>query len=35
MINATQIRKGNIIRLNDKLYRVEDMKHIIPVKATP
>lgn len=33
MINATQIRKGNIIRLNDKLYRVEDMKHITPGKG--
>lgn len=30
MINAIQIRKGMIIRLNDKLYRVEDMEHITP-----
>lgn len=33
MINATQIRKGMIILLNDKLYRVEDMKHITPGKG--
>ncbi len=33
MINATQIRKGNILKLNDKLYRVEDMKHITPGKG--
>lgn len=33
MINATQVRKGNIIRLNDKLYRVEDMDHITPGKG--
>jgi len=33
MINATQIRKGIIIRLNDKLYRVEDMEHITPGKG--
>lgn len=33
MINATQIRKGNIIRLNDKLYRVEDMDHVTPGKG--
>lgn len=33
MINATQIRKGNIIKLNDKLFRVEDMKHITPGKG--
>lgn len=30
MINAIQIRKGMIIRLNDRLYRVEDMEHITP-----
>jgi len=33
MINATQIRKGIIIRLNEKLYRVEDMEHITPGKG--
>lgn len=33
MIKATQIRKGNIILLNDKLYRVEDMDHITPGKG--
>lgn len=33
MISATQIRKGMIIRLDDKLYRVEDMKHITPGKG--
>jgi elongation factor P len=33
MINATQIRKGMIIRLNDKLYRVEGMEHITPGKG--
>jgi elongation factor P len=33
MISATQIRKGIIIRLNDKLYRVEDMEHITPGKG--
>lgn len=33
MINATQIRKGIIILLNDKLYRVEDMEHITPGKG--
>jgi len=33
MINATQIRKGMVIRLNDRLYRVEDMKHITPGKG--
>jgi elongation factor P len=33
MINATQIRKGNIILLNDKLYRVESMDHITPGKG--
>ncbi len=33
MISGTQIRKGMIIRLNDKLYRVEDMKHITPGKG--
>jgi len=33
MINATQIRKGMIVKLNDKLYRVEDMKHITPGKG--
>ena len=33
MINATQIRKGIIIRLNDKLYRVEEMEHVTPGKG--
>jgi elongation factor P len=33
MINATQIRKGMIILLNDKLYRVEEMKHVTPGKG--
>ncbi len=33
MISATQIRKGMIIRLDDKLFRVEDMKHITPGKG--
>ncbi len=33
MINATQIRKGMVILLNDKLYRVESMKHITPGKG--
>ncbi len=33
MINATQIRKGIIISLNDKLFRVEDMEHVTPGKG--
>ncbi len=33
MISATQIRKGIIIQLNDKLYRVEDMEHVTPGKG--
>jgi len=33
MINATQIRKGIIILLNDKLYRVEGMEHVTPGKG--
>ncbi len=33
MINATQVRKGNIIKLNDKLYRVEYVKHVTPGKG--
>jgi len=33
MIKATQIRKGIIILLNDKLFRVEDMEHITPGKG--
>jgi elongation factor P len=33
MINATQVRKGMIIKLNDKLYRVEEMEHITPGKG--
>lgn len=33
MIKATQIRKGMIILLNDKLYRVEEMEHVTPGKG--
>jgi elongation factor P len=33
MINAIQIRKGMFIRLNDRLFRVEDMDHITPGKG--
>ncbi|MCK4836732.1 MAG: elongation factor P [Candidatus Aminicenantes bacterium] len=33
MINATQIRKGIIIRITDRLYRVEEMEHITPGKG--
>jgi elongation factor P len=33
MINATQVRKGNIILLNGKLYRVEEMEHVTPGKG--
>ncbi len=33
MINATQVRKGMIIKLNDKLYRVEEMEHVTPGKG--
>lgn len=33
MINATQIRKGMVLRLNERLYRVEEMKHITPGKG--
>lgn len=33
MINATQIRKGMIILLNEKLFRVEEMDHITPGKG--
>lgn len=33
MIKATQIRKGIIILMNDKLFRVEDMEHITPGKG--
>ncbi|MGE5343644.1 MAG: elongation factor P [Candidatus Omnitrophota bacterium] len=33
MISATQIRKGIIILLNDKLYRVEEMEHVTPGKG--
>ncbi len=33
MIKATQIRKGIIILLNDKLYRVEEMEHVTPGKG--
>lgn len=33
MINAIQVRKGMIIRLNDRLFRVEDMDHITPGKG--
>jgi elongation factor P len=30
MINATQIRRGMIILMNNKLYRVEEMDHVTP-----
>lgn len=30
MINATQIRKGMIILMENKLYRVEEMDHVTP-----
>ncbi len=33
MIKATQVRKGMIILLNDKLYRVEEMEHVTPGKG--
>ncbi len=33
MISATQIRKGMILKLGDKLYRVEEMKHVTPGKG--
>lgn len=33
MIKATQIRKGIIILLNEKLYRVEEMEHVTPGKG--
>ncbi len=33
MIKATQIRKGIIILLNDRLYRVEEMDHVTPGKG--
>ena len=33
MINATQIRKGMIILLNEKLFRVEEMEHVTPGKG--
>ena len=33
MINAIQIRKGMVISLNGKLYRVEEMEHITPGKG--
>ncbi len=33
MIKATQIRKGMIILLSDKLYRVEEMEHVTPGKG--
>ncbi|MCP4216698.1 MAG: elongation factor P [bacterium] len=33
MIKATQIRKGNIILLAGKLYRVEEMEHVTPGKG--
>jgi elongation factor P len=33
MINATQIRKGMIIRLNERLFRVEEMEHVTPGKG--
>ena len=30
MINATQIRRGMILLIDDKLYRVEEMDHVTP-----
>jgi elongation factor P len=33
MIKATQIRKGIIILLNEKLFRVEEMEHVTPGKG--
>ncbi len=33
MISATQIRKGMVILMSEKLYRVEEMKHITPGKG--
>jgi elongation factor P len=33
MIKATQIRKGIIILLNEKLYRVDEMDHVTPGKG--
>lgn len=33
MINAIQIRKGMIILLNGKLFRVEEMEHVTPGKG--
>jgi len=30
MINATQIRRGMIILMDNKLYRVEEMDHVTP-----
>jgi elongation factor P len=33
MIKATQIRKGIIILLNEKLYRVDEMEHVTPGKG--
>ncbi len=30
MINATQIRKGMILLMDDKLFRVEEMDHVTP-----
>jgi len=33
MINATQLRRGNIIRVNDELFRVVDYQHLTPGKG--
>ena len=33
MINAIQIRKGMIIRVQDRLYRVEEREHVTPGKG--
>ena len=33
MINATQIRKGMIIKINDEIYKVLDMTHVTPGKG--
>ena len=33
MINATQIRKGMVIKIDDEIYKVLDMTHITPGKG--
>lgn len=33
MIQATQLRRGNIIRMNDELFRVVDYHHLTPGKG--